>query len=212
VGRKNTFRTFHASFLDNVNLPPMTEEPQSNLQADTSIQNIESPHSINALKALLHQRGFRLTAQRQTILNIFQTLTQGDHLIAEELHIILRRQGERISLSTVYRTLHLMTQMGLLRELEFAEGHKHYELNLPSPYQHHHLVCVQCNRTLEFKNDLILKMGSKQTEAHGYHLLDCQLTLHVICPEAFTQDWRTLPRGWMCDQSMQRTEAYDLPG
>jgi Fur family transcriptional regulator, ferric uptake regulator len=191
---------------------PMTEEPQNDLQADVPIQNIGSPYSIHALKASLHQRGFRLTAQRQTILNIFQTLTQGDHLSAEELHVILRRQGDRISLSTVYRTLHLMTQMGLLRELEFAEGHKHYELNLPSPYQHHHLVCVQCNRTLEFKNDLILKMGSKQTEAHGYHLLDCQLTLHVICPEAFTQNCRTLPRGWMCDQAMQRIKTPELPG
>lgn len=186
---------------------PMPEEQQNNLPPDVPIQDIGSPYSINALKASLHQRGFRLTAQRQTILNIFQTLTQGDHLSAEELHVILRRQGERISLSTVYRTLHLMTQMGLLRELEFAEGHKHYELNLPSPDQQQHLVCVQCNRTLEFKDDLILKMGSKQTEAHGYHLLDCQLTLHVICSEAFTQDWRTLQRGWRCNKTMQLAET-----
>lgn len=185
----------------------MPETPQNDLQADVPDQNVGSPYSISALKASLYQRGFRLTAQRQTILNIFQTLTQGNHLSAEELHIILQRQGERISLSTVYRTLHLVTQMGLLRELEFAEGHKHYELNLPYPDQHHHLVCVQCHRTLEFKDDLILKMGSKQTEAHGYHLLDCQLTLHVVCPEAFSQDWRTLQRGWRCNKAMQLSET-----
>jgi Fur family ferric uptake transcriptional regulator len=185
----------------------MNENLQNNLQKDDSTQNSKSLYSVHALKASLHQRGFRLTAQRQTILNIFQTLTQGEHLNAEELHLILQRQGEQISLSTVYRTLHLMTQMGLLRELEFAEEHKHYELNLPASNHHHHLVCVQCNHTLEFKNDSILQMGSKQTEAHGYHLLDCQLTLHVICPEAFKQDFRLLPRDWVCQKMRQRQEA-----
>ncbi|NJO40326.1 MAG: transcriptional repressor [Cyanobacteria bacterium CRU_2_1] len=163
-----------------------------------------SLHSVSSLKASLHQRGFRLTTQRQTILHIFQTLPQGNHLSAEDLHDRLRQQGERISLSTVYRTLHLMAQMGLLRELELAEGHKHYELNLPSP--HHHLVCIQCNQTIEFANDQIFQVSYKQAQAHGYHMLDCQLTLHVICPEAMHQGWHTtLPRGWICDRAAQKS-------
>jgi Fur family transcriptional regulator, ferric uptake regulator len=186
----------------------MIQDPQNNLSNDEAARN-GNPYSIHALKASLHQRGFRLTAQRQTILNIFQTLTQGEHLNAEELHLILQQQGEQISLSTVYRTLHLMTQMGLLRELEFAEEHKHYELNSPASNHHHHLVCVQCNHTLEFKDDLIQQMGAKQTDAHGYHLLDCQLTLHVICPEAFNRDFRTLPRGWVCQKMRLRSEGLE---
>jgi Fur family transcriptional regulator, ferric uptake regulator len=169
-----------------------------------------SPHSIASLKATLHQRGFRLTAQRQTILHVFQTLPQGNHLSAEDLHDRLRQQGERISISTVYRTLHLMAKMGLLRELELAEGHKHYELNLPSPHQHHHLVCIQCNHTLEFKNDQISQVGYKQANLHGYQMLDCQLTLHVICPEAMRQGWHTsLPRGWVCDRAIQISKEQD---
>lgn len=163
-----------------------------------------SPHSIDALRASLHERGFRLTTQRQTILHIFQTLPEGDHLSAEDLHSRLQQQGERISLSTVYRTLHLMAQMGLLRELELAEGHKHYELNLLAPHQHHHIVCVQCNSTLEFKNEQILQVGVKQAQAHGYHMLDCQLTLHVICPEALERGLHKPPQGWMCDRAKQR--------
>lgn len=173
-----------------------------------SLGTLLSPHSIASLKATLHQRGFRLTAQRQTILHVFQTLPQGNHLSAEDLHSRLRQQGERISISTVYRTLHLMAQMGLLRELELAEGHKHYELNLPSPHQHHHLVCVQCNQTLEFKNDQILQVGARQATMHGYQILDCQLTLHAVCPEAMRQGWHTsLPRGWMCERAAQKSDS-----
>jgi Fur family transcriptional regulator, ferric uptake regulator len=169
-----------------------------------------SPNTPASLKAFLNERGFRLTPQRQTILHIFQTLPQGNHLSAEDLLKILRRQGERISLSTVYRTLHVMAYMGILRELELAEGHKHYELNSPDPHQHHHLVCVQCNRTLEFESDLIDRIGSRQAESEGYHLLDCQLTVYIVCPEAMRQGWNhTLPRNWVCERAMQR--QVDLP-
>jgi Fur family transcriptional regulator, ferric uptake regulator len=159
-------------------------------------------HDINSLKAALHERGFRLTAQRQKILNIFQTLTQGNHLSAEDLHNLLRQQGERISLSTVYRTLHLMAHIGLLRELELAEGHKHYELNSSLAHLHHHLVCLQCNHTLEFTNDQVMQIASKQAQVHGYYILDCQLTLHVLCPEALRRGLKqTLIKGWKCERS-----------
>ncbi|NJO79812.1 MAG: transcriptional repressor [Cyanobacteria bacterium RM1_2_2] len=170
-----------------------------------------SPNTSASLKAFLNERGFRLTPQRQTILHIFQTLPQGDHLSAEDLHKILQRQGERISLSTVYRTLHLMAYMGILRELELAEGHKHYELNAPNRQQHHHLVCVQCNQTIEFESDLIDRIGSKQAENEGYHLLDCQLTVYVVCPEAMAQGWSmTLSRDWVCSRSMQSRHIASL--
>ncbi|MBE9177595.1 transcriptional repressor [Oculatella sp. LEGE 06141] len=135
-----------------------------------------------ALKAELNERGWRLTPQRETILQVFQNLPKGNHLSAEDLYNHLSGEGENISLSTIYRTLKLMARMGILRELELAEGHKHYELNQPHPHHHHHLICVRCNKTIEFKNDTILKTGTKTAQKEGYHLLDCQLTIHAICP------------------------------
>ena len=85
-------------------------------------------YTNDSLKAKLKQQGFRLTPQRQTILQIFQTLPQGQHLSAEELHRLLEEKKQAISLATIYRTLKLMARMGILRELELAEGHKHYDL------------------------------------------------------------------------------------
>ena len=141
-----------------------------------------SIYTTGSLKAELNERGWRLTPQRETILQIFQNLARGNHLSAEDLYDLLHNEGEKISLSTIYRTLKLMARMGILRELELAEGHKHYEINQPYPYHHHHLICVRCNKTVEFKNDSILKTGTKTARKEGYHLLDCQLTIHAICP------------------------------
>lgn len=139
-------------------------------------------YTAASLKAELNERGWRLTPQREVILKLFQELPQGEHLSAEELCDTLKEQGHDISLSTIYRTVKLMARMGILRELEFAEGHKHYEINQPAPHHHHHLICVRCGKTTEFKSDQVLKIGSKAAEREGYHLLDCQLSIHAICP------------------------------
>ena len=139
-------------------------------------------YTATSLKAELNERGWRLTPQRETILQVFQNLPKGNHLSAEDLYNELQTDGERISLSTIYRTLKLMARLGILRELELAEGHKHYELNQPYPHHHHHLICVRCNKTIEFKNDSILKTGTRTAKKEGYHLLDCQLTIHAVCP------------------------------
>lgn len=160
------------------------------------------------LKNTLNRYGFRVTAQRQKILDIFQALPQGEHLSADEVHQRLRQQRARISLSTVYRTLHVLVHLGILRELELAEGHKHYEVNHPDT--HHHLVCVQCNHTLEFMDDRIQQVSRRQAEAAGYNLLDCQFTLYVICPEAIAAETQGgLPRNWVCPHAHPRSLALD---
>jgi Fur family transcriptional regulator, ferric uptake regulator len=136
-----------------------------------------------SLRAELNEKGWRMTPQRELILSIFQDLPEGEHLSAEDLHALLEQQNSGVSLSTVYRTVKMMARMGIVRELELAEGHKYYELNQPSPHHHHHLVCVRCSKTIEFKSDSILKVGAKAAEKEGFQLLDCQLLLHAVCPK-----------------------------
>ena len=138
-------------------------------------------YSDELLKNQLNERGLRFTPQRLKILQIFQALPKGEHWSAEELHVQLVEQNEKISMSTVYRTLHVMTSMGILRELELAEDHKHYELNRSSSDHHHHLICVHCNQTIEFTEEIIDYIGGKQAKSMGYHVLDCQLNLYGIC-------------------------------
>lgn len=143
-------------------------------------------HADNVWKAELNAQGFRFTPQRQKILNIFKTLAQGNHLSAEELHALLKDDGECISLSTVYRTLRLLVHMRVLRELELSEGCKHYELTAPRREHHHHLVCIHCRQTIEFKEEAIDLIGQDQANSVGYHVLDCQLMLYGVCPNCIS--------------------------
>jgi Fur family ferric uptake transcriptional regulator len=169
------------------------------------------PYTAASLKAELNSRGWRLTPQRETILHVFQNLPRGNHLSAEELFHLLDKRGEPISLSTIYRSVKLMARMGILRELELAEGHKHYELNQPFPNHHHHLVCIQCNQTIEFKNDSILKQAMKQVDKEGFQLIDCQLTIHSICPEALRMGWPSaLPSNWRCTRSIVAEDPQEV--
>lgn len=168
-------------------------------------------YDSSALKAELNARGWRLTPQREKILQIFHDLPKGNHLSAEELHELLEKQQKGISLSTIYRSVKLMSRMGILRELELAEGHKHYELHQPHPHHHHHIVCVQCNKTIEFKNDSILKHSLKQCEREAMQLIDCQLTVTTICPEALRMGWpSTLPSNWVCSRSVAESKEKRL--
>lgn len=164
-------------------------------------------YTANSLKAELNSKGWRLTPQREVILEVFQNLPQGKHLSAEELFTLLEKRQEGISLSTIYRTLKLMTRMGILRELELAEVHKHYELNTSSPNHHHHMVCAQCNMTIEFENSSILKQATKQVEKSGLELIDCQLTIYTICPEAVRKGWpAVVSSDWVCSRAMRAAE------
>ncbi|MGF1570888.1 MAG: Fur family transcriptional regulator [Nodosilinea sp.] len=134
------------------------------------------------LKSILNQEGFRLTSQRQKILDLFQTSQEGHHLSAEEIHQSLSAQGEKISLSTIYRTLHVMVELGLLNELELAEGRKYYEISAPAMNQHHHLVCIQCGAVDEFEETTVTQVSASETESRGFALLNCQFTVYGICP------------------------------
>jgi Fur family ferric uptake transcriptional regulator len=143
----------------------------------------QTTYSPESLKAELNAKGWRMTPQREVILTIFQNLPEGQHLSAEDLHHRLQTQGENISLSTIYRTVKLMARMGILRELELTEDHKHYEINQPRPHHHHHLVCVKTNRVIEFKSDPILTISQKVADKYGFKVLDCQLTIIGVSPE-----------------------------
>ena len=75
----------------------------------------------------LRDKGFRITSQRETVIRIFQE-NKEKHLSAEDVYEILHKSNEAISLATTYRTLRMLVDMNVLRELDFAETHKHYEL------------------------------------------------------------------------------------
>ncbi|MEB3260034.1 MAG: Fur family transcriptional regulator [Cyanobacteriota bacterium] len=142
-----------------------------------------SEGSSRGLRSSLHDRGQRLTPQRERMLALFQHLGEGRHLSAEEAHQRLRGQGEQVSLATVYRTLRLLSGMGLLKELELAEGGRRFELAGGEHRHHHHLVCVRCGRIEEFENPAVLAAAEAAAIRHGFQLLEQGvLNLRALCP------------------------------
>ena len=140
--------------------------------------------SREQLLATLRSHGFRITPQRERILDIFYTLPEGEHLSAEELQNMLRDDNSEISLATSYRTLKLLASLGVLRELDFTEDHKQYELaRAEAGVQHQHIICVECGKTEEFTSVEVFNAAVAIAEKLNYHLLDAQLKLYGRCAD-----------------------------
>lgn len=137
---------------------------------------------FTVLRTILNQEGFRLTDQRQKILEVISSVPEGQHLSAEDIYHRLSATGANIGLSTIYRALHLLVELGLLRELALSEERKLYELCGSKFNTHHHLVCVDCGLVEEFEDAAVLSLGSNEALRKGYSLLDCQFTVWGICP------------------------------
>lgn len=140
------------------------------------------------LSQILRTQGFRITPQREKILDIFYSLPEGEHLSAEDLQNILRGESSDISLATSYRTLKLLASLGVLRELDFAEDHKHYELaRSDAGIEHQHIICVECGNTEEFTSVEVFNAAVAIAEKADFELIDAQLKLFGRCHKCRTQ-------------------------
>jgi Fur family ferric uptake transcriptional regulator len=137
---------------------------------------------VKPLRTSLHERGQRLTPQREKVLALFQEIGEGRHLSAEDVHHRLRSGDGRVSLATVYRSLRLLSSLDLLQELELPDGGRRFELAGDAQHRHHHLVCVRCGRTEEFENGAVLQAGNEAANTHGFRLLECVLNVRCLCP------------------------------
>ncbi len=128
----------------------------------------------------LRSQGYRVTPQREIVIRIFQEA--GDkHLSAEDVFEILQKKNEDVSLATTYRTLRMLVKMNILRELDFAESHKHYELIDADAPPHHHIICLNCNKTIEFEDEMVNELGKRIAEKYGVEIVDMQFQIFANC-------------------------------
>ncbi len=123
--------------------------------------------------------GIRATNQRALITEIIRR-GQG-HLDADEIYRRARQKQPRLSLSTVYRTLQLLKKLGMVEEVHFDESHHHYEIKQPS--QHHHLVCLGCDRVIEFQHPLSRYIKKNVAEAKDFEITETEIRMAGYCPE-----------------------------
>jgi Fe2+ or Zn2+ uptake regulation protein len=125
----------------------------------------------------LRVAGKRITPQRRLVLSI---LAQADsHLDAHDIYERGRRRDARLSLSTVYRTLGVLKETGLVRELHLDDEHHHYELD--GRDEHAHLVCLRCGRVLEVDSSSFAEVVGALGEMHGFEIASAQVELTGTC-------------------------------
>jgi Fur family ferric uptake transcriptional regulator len=119
--------------------------------------------------------GLRMTRQRALILEIIRH----GHLDADEVYRRAREKQPRFSLSTVYRTLRMLKEQGLVDELHLGEAHHHYEVK-PSA-EHHHLVCLGCGKIVEFECKLSQKMRQDLARKQGFKVTGVEINMTGYC-------------------------------
>jgi len=134
----------------------------------------------NDIEGKCKQKGVRLTDQRKLIAKVMSD--SENHPDVDELHKRVSKFDSKISIATIYRTLRLLVQMGLLHELELSEGGHRYELLSNETPDHHHLICIRCGRTEEFENEEVLEAGKVAAKVNGFKLIESSLNVRAICP------------------------------
>ena len=95
-------------------------------------------------------KGMRRTIQRDAIIRAAFNTTE--HYTAEDLLLMARKIERSVSRATVYRTLPLLVECGVLKELDFGRDYKFYDPNYIDHPGHNHLICVDCDRIIEFED------------------------------------------------------------
>ena len=120
------------------------------------------------------ERGLRLTEQRRVIARVLSEAD--DHPDAEELYARASRVDPKISLATVYRTVRLFSEAGIIETHDFRDGRARYE---SADNDHHdHLIDVQSGEVIEFVDDEIEALQHRIAEKLGYELVDHRLELY----------------------------------
>ena len=139
--------------------------------------------NMNELKHMFRDRQYKMTSQRQIILQTFLDHPQ-QHLSAEDIYGIVRKEASELGLATVYRTLELLSDLEVLQKIDFGDGRHRYEINeTSSPHHHHHLICLACGSVREFEDDLLESLENAVALKSNFTIVDHQLKFYGYCGE-----------------------------
>jgi len=126
----------------------------------------------------IQNAGLKRTAQRDLILEVF--LRTEKHLSSEDLYRLVQKEDASIGQTTVYRTLKLLTEAGLAREVRFGDNRTHYEHNYK--HQHHdHMICMECGEIIEFYSAELEALQDAMAAKHGFEVKQHLLRILGLC-------------------------------
>lgn len=126
-------------------------------------------------------KNLRVTAQRRAIIDTVFGTTR--HFTADELLVWSRRRDKSVSRATVYRTLPLLTESGLVREMDFGKDQKVYDPNYADHPRHNHIICQDCQKILEFDSDRLDELENEISARMGFSVKAHRLQITANCQE-----------------------------
>jgi len=134
----------------------------------------------------LRDRGYRMTAPRKAIIELLNRSSK--HPSAEDIYLAVHKTYPAIGLTTVYRTLELLQQMGIIRKLDFGNGRSRYEIaGGPRWRYHQHLFCMKCGRVIDYtdfvtqEEKLLNKIGKALSKKYKFKINVHQLHFYGFC-------------------------------
>jgi len=128
----------------------------------------------------LLEGGHKLTPQRWAIISIF-LMNKGRHLSADDVYGMLKETYPNNGIATVYRTLELLEEIGVLKRMDFGDGRSRFELKDEDTHHHHHLVCSNCGSITEFEDDLLDSLEVVIERKTGFKITDHVAKFYGLC-------------------------------
>jgi Fur family transcriptional regulator, ferric uptake regulator len=142
------------------------------------LDKTEGSALLERFRRYLREHHQPITRQRDHVARV--VFLSHDHLSVEGIRRELRQQGARVGLATVYRTLDLLVESGLVRAHEFGEGFKRYE-PMTSQEHHEHLICERCGRVLEFAHERLERMLPVLADEQGFQHRRHRVEIYGVC-------------------------------
>jgi len=142
-------------------------------------------------RAFLATRKLRMTREREELLSAIFHAPR--HFEAEDLIRTLKRRDGRVSRATVYRTLALLEECGILRKSLFGRN-RHFFESVVGRRHHDHLVCIRTGKIIEFEDDRIEQLQEEICRRYGFRMVDHVHEIFGISEEGINQDDDTVPR------------------
>ncbi len=140
-------------------------------------QGFPMHHYVNSSNEMLRKKGYRLTPQRYMILSVIQEANA--HLSIDQIAERVQERNPFVSLSTIYRTLELLKELGIVRENRLPGEQPHYEVMEGNA--HHHLVCRGCRGVIHLEDTLLGNLHEQLQERYHYHGLTLDLVAAGYC-------------------------------
>lgn len=129
-------------------------------------------------KSYLRKEGLKYTSERKLILS--EVLKRRDHFDADELAAEMRTEGLKVSRATVYRTLDILHEIGVVNKASLGHKHQHYE-NMVGRQHHDHLVCLNCDKVIEFVDEDIEQKQIEVCKSLGFEIKRHTLQIFGYC-------------------------------